>query len=132
MNEHGWNLQNILQARRLLLNEQACLNRLSRIKENPWMVQGWSTSSISTSFWGIGTANLEFGNCNKEGEVSVIIDGTEIAKSKPHGAKTNAKFDVQEGTNLTIKTDNKAIIRLIQLELECGKSSISRENKKLY
>ena len=51
-------------------------------------VENWIPAIISTSFWGSGRVILKFDNCNNEGEVSVPIDGTEIAKkSAPVGGE---------------------------------------------
>ena len=74
--------------------------------------------------WGTGKATLEFGNCYNEGQVTVLLDDNEIAKSKEGEFKSKVTFDVADGSTLTIKTDNKAIIRLFRLDLECGKSMI--------
>ena len=49
-----------------------------------------------------------------------MVDGTEIKKSKPNGEETTAVFMVNEGSNLTIATDNLGIIRLMELEIKCG------------
>ena len=85
------------------------------------MVQQWSATMISTEFWGVGAATLEFGNCNNEGEVTVLLDDGEIAKSKLNEDMSNVTFNVDEGSILTIRADDKAIIRLFSLELKCGK-----------
>ena len=65
--------------------------------------------------------NLKFANCNNEGEVKVLIDGTEIATSKSVGGETTATFNAEEGTILEVKADSRAIIRIKDLEIECGK-----------
>ena len=120
MEENGWNLENINKKRRLALNEQSCLNRLDTIDKHKWMVTQWTTSSISTSFWGEGRALLRFGNCNNEGRVTVLLDGKEIGNSTLNTESTTVTFNVAEGSILTIQTDNLCIIRLFDFKLECG------------
>ena len=122
MEDSGWDLKSIDKQTRLVLSEEPCQKKLDYIKDYNWLVQGWSNSAISTTFWGRGRAKLTFGNCNNEGEVSVLLDGKEIKKSKPNGEKTTVSFDMKEGSNLTITTDNRSIIKLIRLKLKCGAS----------
>ena len=110
---------------RLMLTQHACNNQLEILKANNWVVQQWTTSAMTTSFWGTGKATLEFGNCHNQGEVTIILDDNEIAKSKGGEFKSKVTFDVADGSTLTIKADDKAIIRLFGLDLECGKSIIS-------
>ena len=124
MEDNGWDLKAIDKKTdpRLVLSEETCKRKLEFIEHFNWVVQGWSNSAISTRFWGRGRAKLTFGNCNNEGEVSVLLDGKEIKKSKPNGEKTTVSFDMKEGSNLTITTDNRSIIKLIRLKLKCGAS----------
>ena len=77
---------------------------------------------ISATFWEQGRVHLRFGNCNEVGEVSVHVDGTEVEKSKPNGRETNATFNVDEGSKLVIKADSRAIIKLFDINIECGKT----------
>ena len=121
MKEGGWDLEGIIQEDRLVLPGQSCDAKLHRIKEYPWIVQNWFPAIISTTFWGSGRLNLKFENCNNQGEVSVLVDGTEIANSKPNGEEPKATFNVEEGTVLEVKANNHAIIRIISLKIECGK-----------
>ena len=122
MEENGWNLEQINKELRLVLPGENCdWNLLTKINEFNWIVEGWSNSMIFTTFWGYGKAELKFGNCNHDGEVSVVVDGKEITNSKPNGKETIATFNVAEGSNLTIKADNRAIIKLFGLKIECGK-----------
>ena len=121
MKEGGWDLENIHAKERLVLPDHTCDAFLDRIDKHKWLVQKWTSSMISTSFWGIGRVNLKFDNCNNEGEVSIHVDGTEIAKSKSVGGESITKFNVEEGSVLEIKADNRAIIRLNDLQIECGK-----------
>ena len=76
---------------------------------------------VSTTFWGSGRVTLKFDNCNNQGEVSVIVDGIKVANSKSHVEEPTATFNVEEGTVLEIKADNRAIIRLNDLKVKCGK-----------
>ena len=85
------------------------------------MDQQWSTAWISTSFWGVGSATLEFGNCNNAGDVTVLLDGGEIAKSKVSDDMSSVTFNFDEGSVLNITANGKAIIRLFSLESKCGK-----------
>ena len=119
MLESGWDLSNIDTENRLTLTDRTCKNTLRSNDEFKWMVQEWSTSTISTSFWSDGKAILRFGNCNNAGRVFVLLDGTEIANSTHH-SPTTVNFNVADGSTLTIKTDNLSIIRLFDLKLECG------------
>merc|ERR1712038_470568 len=98
------------------------------IKTFPWIVQKWAPSLISTTFWGKGRAVLTFDNCNNQGEVTVLVDENEVAKSKSVGGDSTATFNVEQGTVLTVKTDNRSIIRISDLQIECGASSTMRDN----
>ena len=120
MRENGWDLQNIHAKKRLVMTEEACWNLLDTIDKHKWMVQQWATSSISTSFWSEGKATLEFGNCFNEGQVTVFLDGREIGNSSLSKDSTIVTFNVADGSILTIKTDDRSIIRLFDLRLECG------------
>ena len=122
MEDNGWDLKNIDKQTRLVLAEETCENKLNFANKFSELVQGWSNSAISTTFWNNGRAKLTFGNCNTVGEVTVLLDGKEIKKSKPKGGKTTVSFDIREGSNLTITTDNLGIIKLIRLKLKCGSS----------
>ena len=121
MQENGWDLQNSYQDNRLALTENACGNILDTIDKHKWMIQQWSTSAISTSFWGDGRAKLEFGNCNVEGQVKVLLDGKEIGNSTIGKKRTSVSFNVATGSNLTIQADDRSVIRLFNLNLDCGK-----------
>ena len=121
MKEGGWDLENIDEKERLVLPGQTCDVTFNRIKENNWMAQEWFPVMVSTTFWGSGRVTLKFSNCNNQGQVSVIVDGTEVANSKPNGREPTATFNVEEGSVLEIKADNRAIIRLKDLKIKCGK-----------
>ena len=121
MKENGWDLDNLDKERRLVLQGKQCdLTLLEHIIKLPWLVQGWLPSMISTTFWSKGKGELQFSNCNNQGEVSVLIDGTEVGKSKPYGEKTTARFNFDEASNLTIKADRLAIVKLFSLKIKCG------------
>ena len=122
MKENGWNLDNIEEERRLVLRGRECNPKLldgSRFSN--LLVQTFSTSMISTTFWSKGRAKLKFGNCNDQGEVSVLIDGTEIGKSTTFGEETTISFNFDESSNLTITAGGRSVIKLFGLKIECGK-----------
>ena len=122
MRENGWDLQNIHAKKRLVMTEEACWNLLDTIDKHKWMVQQWATSSISTSFWSERKATLKFGNCFNEGKVTVFLDGREIGNLSLSQEITTVTFNVAAGSILSIKTDDRSIIRLYELTLECGKT----------
>ena len=122
MKENGWNLDNIDVERRLVLRGKECNPKLfdgSRFSN--WLVQTWSTSMISTTFWSKGRAKLKFGNCNDQGDVTVLIDGTEVGKSTSNGKTATVSFNFDEGSNFTIKAEGQSIIKLFSLKIKCGK-----------
>ena len=122
MKENGWNLDNIDEENRLVLRGKQCDRSLfdgSRFSN--WLVQKWSTSMISTTFWSKGRAKLRFDNCYDQGEVSVLIDGTEVGKSTSNGERANITFNFDEGSKLTIKAEGRAVIKLFSLKIKCGK-----------
>ena len=121
MKEGGWDLKNAVEKERLVLPGETCEKKLTYINTFKWIVQQWTETAISTTFWNIGRAVLKFNNCNNEGEVKVLVDGAEVAKSKSVGGETTVTFNVEEGTVLEIKADNRAIIRIMDLEIEYGK-----------
>ena len=122
MHENGWDLANIRAKERLVLPGDTCnFDLLKDISENNWYIQGWLPTMISTTFWAPGRVHLTFGNCNVNGEVALLVDGIEVEKSKPNGRETNATFNVDEGSKLVIKADSLAIIRLFEINIECGK-----------
>ena len=130
MQEGGWDLDKIDQKERLVLPGQTCVGRQTKksdivdLGQNgyklAWVAQGWSTQQISTSFWDKGRVNILFANCNNEGDVTILVNGTEIKKSKDNGKETRATFNVQEGTNLTITAGGRGIIHLKGIDIECG------------
>ena len=111
---------------RLAFGQAGCWNILHTINENKWMTQKWSATAISTDFWDHGKATLLFGNCNNEGYVTVLLDGTEIGKSDLNTMSTNVTFNFAEGSKLTIQTDDRSIIQLFDMKLECGKRNNSK------
>ena len=121
MTDNGWDLANIDTKHRLVLPGGECdYNLLLTITKLNWIIQGWLPSMISATFWSKGRVELKFGNCNEVGEVAVFVDGTEVEKSKPNVEVTRAAFNVDEGSNLTIRADNRAIIKLFDINIECG------------
>ena len=121
MAENGWDMSNINPDRRLVLPRYECnFNLLDTIAKHNWFIQGWHPAMISATFWAKGRVQLQFGNCNVNGEVAILVDGTEVGKSLPNGEQTNATFNVDEGSKMIIKTDNRAIIKLFDIDIECG------------
>ena len=121
MTENGWDMSNINPDRRLVLPRYECnFNLLDTIAKHNWFIQGWHPAMISATFWAKGKVQLVFGNCNEVGEVVVEVDGNEVEKSKPYGRQTNATFNVDEDSKLVIKADSKAIIKLFEINIECG------------
>ena len=131
MKEGGWDLESIVEKERLVLPGQTCNKIVNQMNEFAWFVQKWFPTMISTTFWGSGRVTLKFDNCNNQGEVFIFVDGTEIANSKPNGEEPKATFNVEEGTVLEIKADNRAIIRLMGLKIECGKKLFWYKYQKL-
>ena len=124
MKENGWVLDNIDEENRLVLRGKQCnLKLLDGSRGSNWLVQTWSTSMISTTFWSKGRATLKFGNCNNLGNVKVLIDGSEVGTSKANGKKSTASFNFDEGSNLTIKAEGRSIIKLFSLKIKCGKKT---------
>ena len=121
MKEGGWDLELIDEKERLVLPGETCEKKLAYVNTFKWILQKWTEAMISTTFWGSGRVTLKFDNCYNEGDVTVLADGTEIAKSKSVGGETTATFNVEEGTVLEIKANSRAIIRLKDLQIECGK-----------
>ena len=121
MKEGGWDLDSIHEKERLVLPGQTCDVVFNRIEKYNWIIQKWFPMMVSTTFWGSGRVTLKFDNCNNQGEVSVIVDGIKVANSKSHVEEPTATFNVEEGTVLEIKADNRAIIRLNDLKVKCGK-----------
>ena len=121
MRDGGWNLNEIDENERLVLPKHTCDTKFNRIDKQNWIVEGWSNQMMSTTFWGAGRVEIKFANCNKDGEVTVLLDGAEIAKSKSHGKEVKATFNVEEGSVLEIKTDNRSIIRIKGFQIDCGK-----------
>ena len=121
MTDNGWDLANIDTKHRLVLPGGECdYNLLLTMTKLTWIIQRWLPSMISATFWSKGRVELKFGNCNEVGEVAVFVDGTEVEKSKPNVEVTRAAFNVDEGSNLTIRADSRAIIKLFDINIECG------------
>ena len=126
LKENGWELDIKQMEDRLTFTKSGCYNLLHTINENKWVVQKWSATEISTDFWDHGKATLLFGNCNNQGHVTVLLDGTEIGKSDLNVMRTNVTFNFAEGSKLTIQTDDRSIIQLFDMKLECGKRNNSK------
>ena len=128
MRDGGWNLNGIRANERLVLPGRTCDTKLDRIHKDNWIVQGWTNQMISTTFWGAGRVEIKFANCFNEGEVTVLVDGVEIAKSKSYGKETTATFNVEDSSFLEIKTDDRSIIRIKDFQINCGTLTIFNLN----
>jgi hypothetical protein len=89
---------------------------------------GWSwksgnpRGSISTTFNGIGHAQLDFGNCWTGGgrTVNATLDGTVIATAPANTPSMKVEFDFHIGSILKI-VENVAIIQFNSLNiLQCN------------
>ena len=120
MEQNGWNMTSI-STDRLVLPDESCADKWwFQTDGSNWMTQGWSTTMISAEFWGPGRVDLTYGNCYQHGEVTVLVDGNEVGRSKPNGIETKAIFNVAEGSTMTIQTDSRSIINLFDLDIKCG------------
>ena len=71
---------------------------------------GWTSAnpigSISTTFNGIGRAQLDFGNCWNSGNVKAILNGTVIASPTKNTPSMTVEFDFEIGSILKIAEHN--------------------------
>ena len=121
MSKSGWDLEDINEEIRLILPGQNCSHIIDQINKNKSVVQEWKDKTVSTTFLGFGRADLTFGNCNRLGKVTVLVDDTEINEDRGIGLETMALFNFEKGTVLTIKADSEGIIQLYNLRLTCSK-----------
>ena len=76
--------------------------------------------SISTTFNGIGRAQLDFGNCFKSGTVTATLDGTVIASAPANTSSMLVEFDFHIGSILII-TEFGSIIQFNSLDtIQCN------------
>ena len=73
--------------------------------------------SISTTFNGIGRAQLDFGNCFTEGIVNAILDGTVIASAPANTPIMTVEFDFHVGSILRITEVGTTIIQFNSLDI---------------
>ena len=75
--------------------------------------------SISTILSGTGKAKLDFGNCGitSGGTVKAILDGEEIASAGPEAPNNIVEFNFNDGSSLSIKETNWAVIQFNSLEI---------------
>ena len=70
---------------------------------------GWKkgnpSGSITTTFNGIGRAQLDFGNCFNHNTVTATLDGTVIATAPENTPSMKVEFDFQIGSILKIVED---------------------------
>ena len=76
--------------------------------------------SISTTFNGIGRAQLDFGNCYISGTVNATLDGTVIASAPANTPSMLVEFDFHIGSILII-TEFGSIIQFNSLDtIQCN------------
>ena len=85
---------------------------------------GWNGNadigSISTTFNGIGRAQLDFGNCFNHNTVTATLDGTVIATAPENTPSMKVEFDFHIGSILKI-VENVGIIQFNSLNiLQCN------------
>ena len=80
-----------------------------------------SHGSISTTFNGIGRAQLDFGNCFTQGTVNATLDGTVIASAPANTPSFLVEFDFHVGSILKITEVDVTIIQFNSLDiLQCN------------
>ena len=121
MSKGGWDLEDINDEIRLIFPGKNCSKTIDEINKNDSILQEWKSKTMSTTFWEFGRAELTFGNCNRRGKVTVLVNDKEIKEDRGSGLNTVAHFDYEEGTVLTIKADSEGIIQLFNLRLICSK-----------
>ena len=107
----------------------------SGVKNGPWDQKdwikcqgaswfGWNDSgeaSISTTLHGSGKAILEFGNCNKNGNVKAYLNGAELLCASKLKIKNQVEFEFKDGYKLEITEDGEGMIRFNSLTFfECS------------
>ena len=82
---------------------------------------GWTSAgpigSISTTFNGIGRAQLDFGNCWTGGAVNATLNGTVIASAPENTPSMTVEFDFENGSVLKIAEHNGQIIQFNSLNI---------------
>jgi len=81
---------------------------------------GWTVSkvgSISTTFNGIGCAQLDFGNCWKGGAVKATLNGTVIASAPKNTPSMTVEFDFEIGSVLKIAEHGGQILQFNSLNI---------------
>ena len=76
-----------------------------------------SEGSISTTFNGIGRAQLDFGNCFTQGTVNATLDGTVIASAPANTPSFLVEFDFHVGSFLKITEVGVTIIQFNSLDI---------------
>ena len=71
--------------------------------------------SVSTTFSGMGRAELDFGNCYKYGTVYAYLDGNEIASASKETPNVTVEFDFNNESILKITEVDVGIIQLNSL-----------------
>ena len=81
-----------------------------------WYGYGYPIGSISTTFNGIGRAQLDFGNCWTGGAVKATLNGTVIASAPKNTPSVTVEFDFEIGSILKI-TEHGQIIQFNSLDI---------------
>ena len=76
-----------------------------------------SSGSISTTFNGIGRAQLDFGNCWNGGAVKATLNGTLIASVPKNTPSITLEFDFEIGSILKIAEHGGSIIQYNSLNI---------------
>ena len=83
---------------------------------------GLDAGSLQVAFISSGKANLNYGNCNGTGIVSVLLNGYEISQVAGNTQEKTITFEYTSRNILTIKETGSAIINLNSLKLSCVSS----------
>ena len=83
---------------------------------------GGEIGSISTTFSGIGRAELDFGNCFQQGNITATLNGNVIASAPAKTPSMKVEFDFDIGSILMITEEElDAIIQFNSLDiLQCN------------
>ena len=80
---------------------------------------GSAIGSVHVAFLGSGNATLNFGNCYRQGKVSVLLNGEEISQALANTPEKTITFRYTHRNILTLKELNTAIIKLNSLDFSC-------------
>ena len=80
---------------------------------------GSDVGSFQVAFIASGNATLNYGNCNRTGIVSVLLNGYEISQVAGNTRERKITFEYTSRNILTIKETGSGIIKLNSLKLSC-------------